>query len=472
MLLSIDQFFGRFHPFVVHLPIGMLLLAVIFAWLAGGERYRNLRPAVPVSLLLGFVGAGLASLTGWLLSQSGEYAAGPLNTHKWMGVALTVVAAMAWWVSRRTHTSGRLQKIMPLVLLGLVLLTGHLGGNLTHGSEYLVEHLPVALGGAGREEPLSFKTIVDIDEALVYEDMVAPVLAARCYSCHGPEKQKGRLRLDDPEAMSQGGKSGVAAVVAGRPEESELLRRLQLPRSDKKHMPPKEKAQLSDSEIALLSWWIETGASRQKKVQELEPSSTIKDHLLALVEGGIEREAASGLTALPEVDLPPPAPEAIRALRDAGAVVVPVGAQSQLLSVNFINAGPEALRQLEPLAGHLTWLKLSNTPVTDSAMAVIGRSPNLTRLYLDHTMVTDAGLAHLQSMKNLAYLNLVGTEVTAAGIEQLKGMPALRELFLFQTGVTSDEWPRLTSWLPRVRIDTGGYQVPVLRSDTTVVTGQ
>src|SRR5687767_439980 len=55
---------------------------------------------------------------------------------------------------------------------------------------------------------------------------VKPILARRCFACHGPETSEGGLRLDDPESATAELDSGMRAVVAGRPDESELVARI------------------------------------------------------------------------------------------------------------------------------------------------------------------------------------------------------------------------------------------------------
>lgn len=66
---------------------------------------------------------------------------------------------------------------------------------------------------------------------------IAETLRRSCFECHGSAKQEGGLRLDDGPAAHVGGDSG-RPIVAGRPEESEMLRRVSLPRTDPEAMPP------------------------------------------------------------------------------------------------------------------------------------------------------------------------------------------------------------------------------------------
>jgi len=95
---------------------------------------------------------------------------------------------------------------------------------------------------------------------LVWRDVVAPLLAARCVSCHGGAKQKGKLRVDSIEALVTGGKGG-AAIVPGSASGGTLLARSHLALEDEKHMPPAKEPQLDAPQIDLIAWWIEGGAS-------------------------------------------------------------------------------------------------------------------------------------------------------------------------------------------------------------------
>src|SRR5437660_10094576 len=71
--------------------------------------------------------------------------------------------------------------------------------------------------------------------AETFEKSVRPVLSSNCFSCHGPEKQKGDLRLDSRGAMLSGGDLGPA-IVPGHPEESLLVKAIHY--ADEPRMPP------------------------------------------------------------------------------------------------------------------------------------------------------------------------------------------------------------------------------------------
>jgi hypothetical protein len=79
----------------------------------------------------------------------------------------------------------------------------------------------------------------------------------------------------------KGGKHG-AIIKANDPANSELIKRLLLPEEDEHHMPPKGKTPLTEQEIALLHWWIQQGASFNKKVAQLKPDEKVKPLLASL----------------------------------------------------------------------------------------------------------------------------------------------------------------------------------------------
>ncbi len=89
-----------------------------------------------------------------------------------------------------------------------------------------------------------------------FENEIRPLLAEQCYDCHGPQKAKHGLRLDNLAFMLQGGESG-AAIVKGQPEKSLIMDFVSYKDSDHE-MPPDGK--LSDTQVAALRKWIAMGA--------------------------------------------------------------------------------------------------------------------------------------------------------------------------------------------------------------------
>lgn len=448
--MSNFQILGHFHPLLVHLPIGILLLAILFEFLAYSERYAHLKPTLPLMWFFGAITAIASCLTGFVLSLSGEYDTALVNQHQWTGILLAISASsMYWW--KRKGSEGN-SKWGSLIILLLVLAAGHLGGSLTHGADYLFKGKNVASNSIA---------LGNVQEAMVYSDIIVPILSQRCYSCHGKNKQKGKLRLDAPEYIQKGGKSK-------KPINSELVHRIQLSIHDEEHMPPKEKKQLSKAEAAFLQWWMENGHPFDKKVQELEQSEEISSYLKTLEKG--ENVPVASKTyqknipaQLPEANVQPVKKEILDDLQKMDLIILPAGQGSPFLKVNFVNVtnySDSIFSLLSSIASNMVWLRLSGQPIGNQALTEIAKMINLTHLYLDFTSIDDEGLTHVKDLQELRYLNLVGTSITASGLNQLKKLPSLDRLFIYQTQVN------VSALDPALPVEVGGYKVPYFPEDT------
>jgi uncharacterized membrane protein/mono/diheme cytochrome c family protein len=460
------QFLGHLHPVLVHLPIGILLLACLFLWQSRKDRYAHLQPAINIILLLGMISAIAACITGYILSQTGDYDEDAVGLHQLMGISVAVVSAITYFFHRKTSLQ-KWQLPLTFLLFILIFITGHLGGSLTHGSDYLTQPLQ-DIFTTDTVASIKRKPIANVQEALIYNDIVRPIFQSKCYSCHGKTKQKGKLRLDDSVMMMKGGKDGVV-IIPNKSNESELIKRITLPREDEHHMAPKEKPQLTEQEISLVKWWVDNGTSFSKKVKEIPQPEKIKPILLSLQNNNQERKAPSDV---PSADVEKADEASIQKLKDKGVVIIPVAQNNNYISANFITGksiGDSAINLLLSLKKQLVWLKLSNTLINDSALLIISQCTNLTRLQLDNTNITDKGLGYLKDLKQLQLLNLVGTKVTVPGITQLKDLKNLHSLYLYQTNINKSDWNTLKQTFPKVLLDSGGYNVPLFSDDTVIV---
>lgn len=456
---------GHFHPVFVHLPIGILVLAGILQMAERRKPSPGLHQAITISLLIGMVSAIISCITGYFLSRSDDYDQQLVKQHQWMGIGVAVVTIVIYLL-RSKDTAQRWQGPLMILLIVLVSITGHIGGSLTHGSGYLTRPF-TELGGTN--DTLQNIVITDVQEAAAYQDVIQPLLQSKCYSCHNKNKQKGGLRMDEHELLLKGGKNG-AVLLPGKPGESEMLKRILLPREEENHMPPKEKPQLTESEIALVHWWIASGASFDKKVKELAQPAAVKPALLAFQKNAHASKPTPAAIPAGQVDKADEA--ALKKIREIGVVIMPVSQNSHYLSANFVTAAQATNKDLAlllPVKRQLVWLKLGLPAMNDSALSLIAQCSNLTRLQLDHASITDAGLAQLTTLKELQYLNLVGTKVSAEGLLQLKGLEKLQSMYCYQTAVSAADYAKLQQAFPRVMIDTGGYKVPLLETDTIEV---
>jgi uncharacterized membrane protein/mono/diheme cytochrome c family protein len=458
----ISEFIGRFHPVLVHLPIGILLLAAVFQFMAGSKKFEVLQPAVKPSLLFGMIAAIASCISGFLLSQNGEYDAALVSKHQWFGISVAVIAAAAYYLTLKK--SGYIKWVMPLIAL-LIIITGHLGGTITHGEGYLTK----ALTEKNDHSAVANKPLPNVQEALVYNDIIQPIFQSKCYTCHGESKQKGKLRLDEPSFIIKGGDDGKV-IIPGSAGESEMIKRLLLAADNKEHMPPKEKPQLSKAQIELLHWWITTGASFDKKVAALSQPEKIKPYLTALQNG--EQKNSGAITDIPTAPVAKAADSVIEKLRAFGIAITPVAQGSNYLTVNFVTVDsiePVHLQLLKQLSKQVISLKLGQTNLTDAMLADVGKLTALTRLYIDKTAITDKGIVYLKNLTALQYLNVSGTGVTANGLSSLAALKNIKQLYVYQTLITPQESSKLKSVFPNAMIDTGNYTVAFLQSDTMKV---
>ncbi len=99
-----------------------------------------------------------------------------------------------------------------------------------------------------------------------FEKSVRPILVENCLRCHGPDKQKGGLRVDSRTALLTGGESGPA-IIPGKPDESLLVRAV---RHQGLKMPPLK--QLPDEQRTTLAKWVKDGAAWGTEIAK--PSGT------------------------------------------------------------------------------------------------------------------------------------------------------------------------------------------------------
>lgn len=458
--LSISEFIGRLHPALVHLPIGILLTGCFLQWLSLRDERSFWRPTVNVVFLLGVLSALASILSGYLLSLSGSYDEGTVSLHMWMAISMTVIAILVF-IFNQKRNANRLKKGMIILLLLLVAVTGHLGGTLTHGSDFLTE----GLEGGGSTDTI--KTLVNVQNAEVYTDIIQPMLKHKCYSCHSKSKHKGDLRMDTPELLLKGGKDGLA-VISGDAEKSEMIKRILLPREHDDHMPPKEKPQMNEKEIALLHWWINAGIPFSKKVSEIPQDAKIKPVLLSL-QSPPKRKADD---FLPKDPVEAADKNIVDKLRDRNILVLPVARTSNYIMADFISARDitvEDFRLLSRLQKQLVSLKVSNRNLNDTMLNLIGKCNRLIELQLDHSGINDNGIAVLAGLKDLKLLNLVGTKVSLKGLSNLKGAANMSKIFLFQTDISAKDTAALRKLFPHVTIELGGYSVPLLPTDTMIV---
>ena len=472
-------FWGHFHPLIVHLPIGFLLIAGLLELDRITRRNTVSQHTITLILFWSAVGATMACVLGYMLSLGGGYETDTLNAHMWQGICVAVFAWITWAV--KSENLGRIVPFasllyLPTLAISLLLLlsTGHLGGNLTHGSDYLTQYMPGpirALAGLpAKQSELKVDPITDVNQAMVYQQIVNPILHSRCVQCHNANKSKAGLRLDTPDMIKKGSEEG-SVFVAGKGRDSDLVKVCLLPEDDDNHMPPKGKPQLAEGQIALLTWWIDQGAPFDKKVSNLTVTDAIRPVLASLSNGGPVIPSGTSVAGNKSVGGSPTSespvltmrvaaasPTVIDEVKKSGLLVLPLSKEQNQLEVSAVNArhfNDEQASLLPKLSTQLVWLKLGDTDITDATLVQVAKLKNLQKLHLEQTKVTDAGLSQLKGLSNLEYLNLYGTAVTDAGLVNLTSLKQLKQLYLWQTSVTQQGIADLKKQLPTIEINGG-----------------
>jgi uncharacterized membrane protein len=448
-------FLGRFHPLLVHFPIVLLLTAFVFEVMSRSHHFRGLKFSVLPLLLLGTIGAVLSALTGYFISQEGGYDQDALQRHQWAGIITAIVAASATLAKWKKGHQGGLIATLFIIITMLVVVTGHLGARLTHGEDFLTEYAP---WNDDNETKFALPVITNPDEAVMYADMIRPILEYRCYSCHSEKRQKGDLRLDNEESIRKGGESGP--ILGGRT--GELCRRLLLPAEHEDHMPPNEREQPSSAEIELIVAWVESGADFNAKVASLDNAALIKSYWNIL-------QAATDPSWLPEEEVSAGDAASIAALTSTGALVMPVASNSNFLTVEFLNVRNfgKISEPLLKLRDQVVELRADGKTLPDSVTAAISGLRNLRRLSLANATFKADGI-DFSALPDLVYLNLTGTDVGEEVLADLSELKRLRKLYVYKTKLTEDKVAVLKQGNPGLEVDVGGYDLPFLITDTLV----
>ena len=478
------EFIGHLHPVIVHLPIGILLLGVLMMVY---EHYSKVDLQLPISLafLVGSISAALACIAGWILSNSGEYDALLVQKHQWTGISTAVIGLLVYFLKQY-------RKLLAVILTLLIVITGHYGGTLTHGENYLFNFNENSntsqVDTLKKESKIITQAIsngadsLTIEKHNVYKEQVAPILKLRCYNCHAALKQKNGLRLDGEMFIKKGGKNGKI-FVAGNSFKSPLYTSLVLPIDDEKHMPPKGKHQLSQNEILIIERWIKSGASfediidtisNNELVKNVASQNTITDkNILATPakvnseitetkKGVVENNKIKGVEKNSSLPNPAPiSPSIIEDFKQENIILTNIAEGSNFVMANFVNVVPfnnSSLQALKSINEQLAVLKLTNLPINDNDLKVVADLKNIKKLNVENTLITDNGLDYIKQLSQLEQLNLYGTNISDEGIIQLADLKNLSVLYLWKTKVTLNGIEQFKKLNPKVTIEIGDFK--------------
>lgn len=418
---------GRWHPLVLHFPIVLLLIA-IFLGLTGRKIPRNLLTVAVISALV-------TAISGFFLGKEVGSKGDLLFWHQWLGGVLALLAAL-WYgleglqVGKQVYT-----KIIQIVIVGLIILTGHYGGMITHGQDFL------AL-------PKDKKQDIIPKNPLIYEHVVNRILEDKCVKCHNSNKKKGELLMTDLAGLLKGGESGNT-LIPGNPEESEMIRRLYLSVEDEEHMPPEGERPLTDNEIHILEQWIALGASDTLQLNHLEDSQP----LAVLIKEMMEPDPMEKWTSLPKV-----ADSTLGNLASDYLTINRLAGATEALKVNVYmppKYDAQMLLDLAPVNRNIVELDLSGLPIGEKELAFAANCPNLEWLEIDRTPITDVEVDTLRNLSKLRLLKVYETDIGDRSISFFKEWKNLKSLYIWGTQVSESALEELKSKNPDVVIQNG-----------------
>ena len=457
------QVFGRMHPLIVHFPIVLVLIYFAFLFFFPGDWKKEqwYITMMDVLLIVSAISAVLSALMGLFLSKEKGYDPDALGLHKWTGVS-TSFGLFFLYAFRNNLSKVPLAKyLFGFGVSVAVVFAGHLGGNITHGENYVLA--PVT--------PVTKKIRAPFEDAYVFADMVQPILDSKCISCHNSSKAKGELIMETKEMLLKGGKDGKIWDTT-KADLGLLMQRIHLPEEEKEHMPPAGKPQLTNQELEILYAWIKSGASFEQRVVELSPTDTLR-----IMASKILRQSTDE-----QYDFVAADEKEVQKLSNDNRVITPLFINSAALAVNFYNKAfynVEKLKEIKPLSRQIVEINLDNMPVKDDDLKTMSDFIALRKLNLNNSEITGATLGELKKLVNLKSLSLSGTSVKPGQLNEIVAMPKLRNIYLWNTSITPADVQKLEQQNKNITYQSGfkGDTVilkltpPILENEVPIITG-
>lgn len=458
----LKQLLGRLHPLIVHLPIGFIIAGLLLQFL--DRKQKEFTRVISIIYVWGGYFAVLACITGYLQYLGEGYSFDTVKIHLWSGIATALFSFVLWARLKAFSFVSFLNKVPVLVLSGLIFVlisfTGHQGGNITHGEEYLVEPLPNSIKAALGYDVFEVKEIALTDDtwesAVLYTDIIEPILNNNCVSCHKPKKAKGELVLHTEEGILTSGENSPV-VAANHPDKSDLFIRMELPTSDDNHMPPDGKKQPTKEEIKLVGIWIENGHSFDKTIGELGLPKSLFESFIAKTQ----------VNDYPPIEIAAAPLDSITNIKNTGLHVEAISENTKFLSVSALNLPSFTdadVQNLRSLAPQIARLDLGSTQITDVIFKDLASLPNLTVLKLDNTAITGESIEQLKSLAHLRTINFSNTDFAEEHLAQLQDFKMLKRVFLFKPSVNKTGVKTINEG--RTVVEYGNYILPVIKSDS------
>ena len=444
-------FFGRFHPLVLHFPIVLIILALLFeiarhySLLKLGDNFFKVILIAAAITTLASVGAG------YFLFASGEYSGELMERHFWLGAftgtaIFTTVGLFYEYLRDQRFYWAYFTALA--ITNGAVAYTSHLGGSITHGKDYLTEHLSVL----GTE--LSDSQSKEEGDMLLYQDVIAPVFDAKCLSCHNTQRSKGGLLMNTYANLLKAGESKLPSITRGNPDKSEVYNRVHLPIDHKDHMPPEGKTPMTKDEISILKFWIEHDASDSIRVSDAREQDSIAPIIERVLPELLRYQRNALIAKTKAMELEAGLKEVANKLNISIERDTLSDGDFYTIAMKFPPAPftNEQFYELSPYFEVFSKISLISSGVDDAGLYYISKMTNLRELYLQKTNIDGSGLLYLTSLPNLEKLNLSFTKIDdRAAIDLLKA-PKLQEVYLYRTNTTKQVVDALSKNKPSLRL--------------------
>ena len=445
------DFLGSLHPLIVHLPIGIILLTIAIDVFMRNKN-NSVHRVITMGWFFSFLSGLIAAICGWFLGDNDYYFESQISIHRWSGIAFVIICFVIWLLLYLNFRfpRGFIRSVNFTTIL-LLTITGHFGGEMTHGQNYLFHSLPFV-----KKEKVTSITLTEdqrssIDSLFIFEDMVYPVLEEKCMACHNHNMAYGGLDMSTIETMIKGGNSG-AGIQNGKPFESLIYKRVSFPHDHPKFMPPAG-IPLSYDQIATLEWWIDNGAEKQMPVTLARNDAKIQR--LMELQYGLDLREKSFLETL---TLASPTPEELKTIQGEEYIWRFLNPEESFLDLKFTKKEIKTndLLKIQPIKKNVTWLNLTDCMLNDNHLSYLSDFTNLTRLKIQkNPLITNKGIEALQNLENLTELNLYGTRVSNAALNTLGQMEGLKKLFLWNTRITAKAITDFKAQHPDVEVIAG-----------------
>ena len=253
-------FIGRFHPIILHLPIGGLAALFVMEIINSYRPQLNLDSACSILLWFSVITVIPSAILGFVLASSGNYDDELLNLHKWLGWLTALVCVWLLYFNSKSKKTYRVFLYANVIFL---LFAGHFGGQLTHGKDYLTKYMPISMKKVLNIDDERNYLVVDrkIDSlstgATYYTNQIKPIIENYCYKCHGQEKQKGDMRFDNIDWDMVNGFDAEKWNM--------MLNEINLG-----EMPPSDELQLSEDDRRILVDWITENLDKAAEAKETD----------------------------------------------------------------------------------------------------------------------------------------------------------------------------------------------------------